>query len=159
MNAVVRPNPLFLHLSVPIAASAISAYLCGNIFTAYSTLILPRYAPPVWLIAVIWFLLNMLMGAASYCIKSDEYLSHSDKRSATTLYIFSLLASCVWPVMFFHFNLITLSACWVPVALITTLLCAATFHRMRPLAGRMLIPSVVWLIFACILNINIAVLN
>lgn len=159
MNAVVRLNPLLLHLTVPLAAGALTSRLSGNPGEVYRSLILPGFAPPAAIFVVVWTALYLLMGTASYLVADNARLSRGDRRSALMLYGFALLTNLLWSILFFRFRLLTFGACWIVVVLAVTALCAAVFYRIRPAAGLLLVPVLVWMLFALVLNICIVVLN
>lgn len=159
MHAVIRLYPFALHLAVPVGLGAATAYLSGNSEAFYHALILPRFAPPGWLFGVVWTILYLLMGAASYLIHTHRRLSHSDRNSALTLFGFALLVNYLWSFLFFRFRLFTLAACWTVVILVVTGLCTALFYRQRRSAGLLMVPAMAWLVFAGVLNFAVAALN
>lgn len=159
MHAVIRLTPFVLHLAAPVCLGAATAYLTGNNETFYSSLALPRYAPPGWLFGVVWAVLYLLMGLASYLVHTDRRLPRSDRNSALTLYGFALLVNLLWSFLFFKFRLFLLAACWCVIILAVTGLCTALFYRLRRPAGLLLVPAMAWLVFTGALNFSIAFLN
>lgn len=159
MNTVIRATPLFVCLAAPTLLSAAVAHLSGNSPEFYHVLALPRFAPPSPLSGMVWTILYLLMGYASYLIYMRRELSHSDRNSALSLYGFSLLVHFLWSFLFFRFRLFWFSALWMVVVFVVTVLCAGVFHRICRPAGRLMFPVLAWMVFSGVVNVSIAVLN
>ena len=81
------------------------------------------------------------------------------KERALTVYGFSLAVNFLWPILFF-----TMQA-WLPafflllVLLALVAVSAMRFSAITPPAGKLLIPYLLWLVFAGYLNLGVWVLN
>lgn len=66
---------LIISLAVPLAVGGLSAWLSGGAMERFDSLQKPALAPPSWLFPVVWTILFLMMGVASYLVaegKADE---------------------------------------------------------------------------------------
>ena len=137
---------------------ALSALLSGNSGGLYPELNNPPLSPPGWLFPVVWGILYALMGIAAYLV----YASDADgdkKREALKYYAAQLAVNFLWSIVFFRFQ-----AFWAAVAVIVVLdlLIVATMlkmRRVRKAAGYLMVPYLIWTLFATYLAAGVAVLN
>jgi translocator protein len=130
----------------------------SSIPTWYATLQKPSFNPPGWIFGPVWTILYLLMGISLYLV----WQSAADPRLKSLALIafgVQLLLNALWSVIFFGlrapaFALADLGLLWASI-LVTILL----FWRISPVAGGILIPYIVWVSFAAILNAAIVVLN
>jgi tryptophan-rich sensory protein len=145
--------PLFLNILIPVAlAGAVNALIYALGWTQPDTHLQPDFAPPGWVIGLVWVALFALMGAARY------YAGKTGARGAKhiTRLIFLCLA---YP--FYTAGLQDGPAGLIGIVLTEgyTLYCAATLRRPAPIAAALLIPLVLWLAFAFVLVIAVFRLN
>ena len=150
--------PVVVGILIAEAVGALSALLAGGFGDLYTELVQPPLAPPGWLFPVAWTILYALMGAASGLIYALAGCTPVGK-NALTLYAVQLTLNFSWSIIFFRFQALGLS---VAVILLLTLMVIWTtlaFYRIKPLAGYLLIPYILWLLYASYLNIGVLVLN
>ena len=127
----------------------------GNMGQSFTTLKKPPLSPPGWLFGIIWQILYLLMGIAVYII----YQKPPESQKAINLYWIQLLVNFLWPIVFFRFELY-----WIAVAVILILdvlvfLTTVWFYKISKVAGYLMIPYLLWILFATYLNIGIALMN
>ncbi len=137
---------------------ALSSLLSGDFSSFYSELTKPPLSPPGIIFPIVWAILYALMGISAYMI----YVSDDDieeKRKALTLYAVQLFVNFMWSIIFFRFEQIGAAA--VVVILLVMLVAAMilSFKRIRPLAGYLNIPYLLWVLFAAYLNVGFLILN
>ena len=158
MKPKIKWKPLLLALALPLAVGGFSAFLTRDGMRAFASLRQPPLSPPAWLFPVVWTLLYLSMGLASYLVWVSGV---SDRRRdrALTVYGLSLAASFLWPILFF-----TVQA-WLAAFLLLLLLwalvgiAALLFGAITPRAGKLLLPYLAWLTFAAYLNLGVWLLN
>ncbi len=143
---------LFLVAAVGGAGAVISAMGMD----AYSLLKTPPLTPPGWVFGVVWTVLYLLMGYASYLVKSASCL---EKEGALQAYYVQLALNFLWVVTFFRFGLLWLSVLVLALLLAAILLTVYRFSRCSVTASRLLLPYLAWSGFALYLNIAVAILN
>ena len=158
MKPKIKWKPLLLALALPLAVGGFSAFLTRDGMRAFASLRQPPLSPPAWLFPVVWTLLYLSMGLASYLVWVSGV---SDRRRdrALTVYGLSLAANYLWPILFF-----TVQA-WLAAFLLLLLLwalvgiAALLFGAITPRAGKLLLPYLAWLTFAAYLNLGVWLLN
>ncbi len=129
----------------------------GNTGQIYTSFVKPPLSPPGWLFGVIWPILYLLMGIAAYIIyQSPETL---DRKKAITLYWVQLLVNFLWPIVFFRFEWYWISVVVILLLDILVLMTTIWFCKIKKVAGYLMMPYLLWVLFATYLNIAIAVLN
>lgn len=139
------------------AASAIGALATLQAQTFYSQLIQPAWAPPPSVFGPVWTLLYAMMAVAAWLVFSSG--GFRGDRVARALFLTQLAANSLWSWLFFAWHLgslalIDIGLLWLLIA--ATIFC---FWRVRPLAGWLLIPYLLWVSFASALNYSLWQLN
>ncbi|MBQ8349876.1 MAG: tryptophan-rich sensory protein [Ruminococcus sp.] len=137
---------------------ALSSLLSGNFSSFYDELVKPPLAPLGILFSIVWAILYALMGISAYMI----YVSDAEtgkKAKALTLYAVQLFVNFMWSIVFFRFEQIGAAAAVLILLIILITMMVVIFKKIRPLAGHLNIPYLLWVIFAAYLNIGFLLLN
>lgn len=155
----MKPNikKLLICLGIPLAVGGLSALIAGGM-SDYPMLNQPPLSPPGWLFPVVWTILYLLMGYASYRVLTSG-ADESQIKKALILYGLQLFVNFLWSPVFFglqwrlvaFFLLILL---WVLIALTIR-----GFSAIDERAGDLLIPYLLWVTFAGYLNLAVYWLN
>jgi len=140
------------------------AGLIGSLFTTtaiptwYATLEKPAFTPPNWLFAPAWITLYLLIGISAFIIWRKG-LDSLRIQVALIVFLIQLALNALWSVAFFGlesplYGVIVIVALWI-VILFTIL----KFFKLSKAAGVFLLPYILWVSFAAVLNISIWVLN
>jgi len=141
-----------------------SAGIFGSLFTFeavpdwYITLEKPFFAPPNWIFGPVWIILYFLMGVSFYIVWKDELKSK-------TRYVFfvvfgiQLILNALWSLLFFGLRSPLLGL--IDILILDVILVVTIFYakRVSKYAAMLLIPYMVWIIIASVLNYAIMVLN
>lgn len=123
----------------------------------YPTLVHPSFTPPNWLFGPVWTLLYWLMGIAAGLVWSRQ--NNAAVRGALVLYGGQLLLNASWTLVFFGLHA-PLAALVVIVALLALIVMTAqAFFRINRTAGWLLVPYLLWVSFATVLNASYVWLN
>ena len=154
MFANIKPKPLFISLLISLGTGALSSLLTPNVSEQYRTLYKPPLAPPGWLFPIVWTILFILMGVAAYLV----YLADSpDKDTALKLYLIQLVVNVGWSVIFFRLNAYLLAFTWLLLLFFLVYLTTKEFYKINKTAGYLMIPYLIWIIYAGYINLAIAV--
>lgn len=150
---------LIIAIGIPEAVGALSSLVSGNMGDNYQSYAKPPLSPPGWVFPIAWVILYALMGIASYLIYEESRGKGEEKREALFFYGLQLLVNFIWSPIFFRFE-----AYWVAVIVLVVLIALVIvtmlkFKKLYPSAFYLLIPYLIWLLFALYLNIGVAVLN
>jgi benzodiazapine receptor len=140
------------------------AGLIGSLFTTpaiptwYAGLAKPWFTPPRWLFAPVWTSLFLLMGIALFIVWRQGWGDRA-VRIALSAFGAQLVLNILWSVLFFGLRsplagLIEIVVLWFAIALTV-----ASCWRVSTRAGVLLVPYLVWVGFAMILNLSIWRLN
>ena len=151
MKSKLRPGLLAITLAIPLCVGALSAMLTGDMMKEYFFLNKPPLSPPGWMFPVVWTILYVMMGLASYLVLT----SGADRSlivKALVFYGIQLVLNFFWSILFFNYSLfqwafVELIAMWA-VIVVTTVL----FFRSSTSAGLLMIPYILWSTFAAYLN-------
>ena len=149
---------LLLCLGLPLAVGGLSAALTAGGMAEYGQMVKPPLSPPGWLFPVVWTILYLLMGWASYRVLTSGGPAGQVKK-ALLFYGAQLAVNFLWPLVFFGLGWY-LVAFFVLVALwVLVLWTMRLFSRLDALAGDLLLPYLLWLSFAGYLNVGAFLLN
>lgn len=154
----IKLTDLLIFIVTAELVGALSALFAGSYSSFYKALEHPPLSPPSWLFPVVWAILYAVMGISAYMIwrNHDNELRRS---SALKLYYFQLGVNFLWSIVFFRFNLLCPAAAIAVLLLALVVLMVLTFFKLKPAAGWLNIPYVIWLAFASYLAIGIYLLN
>jgi len=135
-----------------------SAFTTPAIPTWYAALQKPPFTPPSWLFAPAWITLYLLMGIAAFLVWRVG-LDDRRVRAALMIFLIQLVLNALWSVAFFGlqsplYGFIVIILLWFAI-----LLTILSFARISRLASWLLVPYILWVSFASVLNISIWVLN
>lgn len=147
-----------LLLALPLAVGLVAAWLTPQARSFYEAEILtPPASPPGWVFAVVWPVLYLLMGAASWLVWRAEDCPTREK--GLTAYATQLILNFFWPLFFFRLEAFGLSLLWLVLLLLAAVWTAWLFGRCKKAAGLMLVPYLLWLCYALYLTYGVWRLN
>jgi tryptophan-rich sensory protein len=135
-----------------------SIFTMSQIQTWYAGINKPSFNPPGWIFGPVWTILFLMMGIALYLVYQKGWMNQNVK-IAIAVFALQLLLNIVWSLLFFgaHSPLLALiDIIFLLVAIVFTIF---QFYPISQLAGLLLIPYVLWVSFASVLNYFIVKLN
>ena len=140
-------------LAISLGTGFLSSLLTPNVREEYAKLYQPPLAPPGWLFPVVWTVLFILMGLAAFLVYDANA---AGKEGALKLYLLQLVLNLFWPVLFFRFHAYLPAFLWLVILWFVVFLVTKRFEEIDELAGRLMLPYLVWLTFAAYLNLSVA---
>jgi len=118
----------------------------------------PFFTPPGWLFGPVWTLLYLLMGVAAYRVYQKGF---EKKQVKNALYLFAtqLGLNTLWSYLFFGYKLLYIAYIEIIILWIFIFLTIKAFNKVDRLAGKLMIPYLLWVTFASFLNLAVAFLN
>ena len=147
---------LLLCLALPLAVGGLAALLTKDAMAQFALVRKPPLSPPGWLFPVVWTVLYLLMGYASYLVARTN---HPQKRSALILYGAQLFVNFFWSIFFFRLEAYWFSFFWLLLLWLLIFLTIRAFRPISQAAAALLLPYLAWVTFAGYLNLGIALLN
>ena len=154
----IQWKKLIVCLAIPLAVGGISALVTNREMQDFEALQQPPLSPPGWLFPVVWTILFLLMGLASYLV-ATSHGSEQEIRRALRVYGLQLAVNFLWSVIFFNFKAYLFAFVWLLLLWVLIAITLLRFVRLRPLAGWLLVPYLLWVTFAGYLNLGIYLLN
>lgn len=137
--------------------------LLGSIFTSssvdswYISLNKPSFNPPSYLFAPVWTVLFVLIGISFYFVWSKDF--GSNKILTLGIYSLDLILNLLWSVLFFGLKNPFLAFIEIIILWFTILINIIVFSKVTKISGIMLIPYLLWVSFASVLNYAVFILN
>ncbi len=140
------------------------AGVIGSIFTTpaiptwYANINKPSFRPPNWVFAPVWTILFLLMGIALFLVLRKG-LKNKNVKIAFFFFIFHLVLNTLWSILFF--GLESPFAAFIEIIFLwaSILVSIILFLQISRIAGYLLIPYLLWVSFASVLNFTIWRLN
>lgn len=149
---------LLIHLILPLVGGFLVGKISGNTKGLYESFNKPIFAPPPIIFPIVWSILYVLMGLAAYRI----YMLYKEGKETYGGYFYfwlQLIFNYLWVFLFFAFRLYGISFIWLIILLVLIIITFIKFIKADKIAGILLVPYLVWTIFAGVLNFYIWILN
>lgn len=136
----------------------------GSFFTSssipgwYQNINKPFFNPPNWIFGPVWTVLFLMMGISLYLIWKKE-TPKKIKRIAISIFAVQLLFNTLWSIAFFGLKSPFLGLIIIIILLFLIAVNIFKFYKISKEAGILLIPYIIWVSFAFILNFAIWKLN
>jgi len=151
--------PLFISLAITLSIAGIASYFTiPQIKVWYAFLQKPAFNPPNWLFGPVWTILYLMIGVSAYLIWQRRR-ENIDYINSEYSYFLQLLFNLSWSVVFFGLHQI-LAALIVVIALWLSIVANIFFFsKVSRVAAWLLVPYLLWVSFASVLNFYIYLLN
>ncbi len=124
----------------------------------YSTLNKPPFNPPSWLFGPVWTLLYTLMGISVAAIW--QMGSHQKGvKHALSIFGIQLMLNGIWSFLFFGFQNPLIAFIEILFLFVLIVITFVRFKELKPWAAWLLVPYLLWVAFASMLNFSIFILN
>ncbi|OGC42903.1 TspO protein [candidate division WOR-3 bacterium RBG_13_43_14] len=134
-----------------------SIFTTPRISTWYTTLQKPAFNPPNWLFGPVWTMLFILMGIALFIIWNKDNVPGA--RAAIFIFAVQLIFNILWSIVFFGLKSPIGGIFMIIILWILIVITIFFFYRQSLVAGVLLVPYLLWVSFASVLNIAIYLLN
>ncbi|CAN5307395.1 tryptophan-rich sensory protein [soil metagenome] len=159
----MKTIPLSIKLTISILACLILGGLSGISTTSaitgwYTTLIKPAFNPPNWIFGPAWTLLYILMGI-SFALIWNKGWEKKEVKNALGIFIIQLVLNLIWSVLFFAMQNPAIAFIDIIILWMLIFLTIKKFFPINKIAAYLLIPYLLWVSFATLLNASIWYLN
>jgi len=137
-----------------------SAGFIGAVFTSsaiptwYDSLKKPPFSPPNWIFGPVWIILYTLMGISAYLVWRQG-INDSQVKTALIIFGVQLFLNALWSPIFFGFRALFAGLIVIIIMWIAILLTILAFLKISTVAAVLLIPYILWVSFATILNFSL----
>lgn len=158
MLKINNSTKLIASIALPFVAGTIGSLATfPNISTWYSGLAKPGFNPPNWIFGPVWTTLYILMGISLYVFWTKAY--KGSKRSGMLLFALQLALNALWSLVFFGMHWLWGGVAVIVLLLLAIAMTARAFWPVSQVATLLLVPYILWVSFATVLNIAVALMN
>lgn len=148
---------------VVVPAIVLLGFLSGRLANSspnngwYAMLAKPAAMPPTALFGIAWTVLYILIGVAFALVIAARGARW--RGPAILLFLLQLVLNLGWAPLFFALHKVDAALILLVVLFLVAAAASALFALVRPVAGALMIPYLLWLLFAAYLNFEIGRLN
>ena len=156
---VKHPKKLILSILLcELVGISGTPFTSSAIPTWYQTLNMPFFSPPNWIFGPVWTILYALMGVSLYQVWIVKGKSNTVSY-ALRVFGVQLFLNFAWSILFFGlrnplFAFVEIVSLWIMIAYTMKV-----FYPLSKTAAYLLVPYILWVSFASILNLSIVLLN
>jgi len=137
-------------LLISFAAAGLGGIASANAGAFYRELARPAWAPPAAVFGPVWSALYVLMGVAAWLVWRERGIGGA--RAALGLFLLQLATNALWSWLFFVWRQGALAFAEVVLLWVLIVATVVAFWRVRPLAGALLLPYLLWVSYASALT-------
>lgn len=140
------------------------AGIIGSVFTTpsipgwYEGLVKPPFNPPNWIFGPVWTILYAMMGVAAYLVY-EKGMRNKEVKRAMAVFAGQLLLNTLWSIVFFGAHMILAGVGVIVLLWVGILASILLFRPISKLAAGLLVPYILWVSFATVLNSSLYILN
>ncbi len=150
--------PFIVSILISLGGGLLIGYFIKDSLKTYVSLTKPVFSPPGWVFGIVWPILYILIGIALYRVYLT--LKHENRSyEVLVLYIVQLLLNFSWPIIFFTLRLYGISALIIIILIVLIILCIIKFMKIDKVSSVLLVPYLLWCIYASYLNVMVWILN
>lgn len=148
-----------LRTVLPVVITAV----LGTIFMMigkvdYDSLEKPLLSPSKIVFPIAWTILYTLLAISAYLF-DKKVETQEDRIRGLLIFYIGLFFNAFWTLFYFTLDMKVFSAIWLGFLYVVSASNYVIFSRKNKISGYLLIPYLIWLLFALYLNIGTAILN
>jgi len=149
---------LIVSLALPQIAGIIgSLFTVKSIPTWYAALNKPGFNPPNWIFGPVWITLYVMMGISFYLVWIKKDVPNSG--FLFSLFILQLILNALWSIIFFGLKSPGFAFMEIIFLWLIILMCVINFYKVSKVSSLLLVPYLLWVGFAALLNYYLWRLN
>ena len=154
----------FLKIAILVATCVSVGFLSSiatqsSVNTWFPTLEKPFFNPPAYLFAPVWTTLYVMMGIAAGIVWGKIDIMRQQVSSALVFFAIQLGLNALWSILFFGLQNPLLAMIEIVILWLMIYETIIKFNKIDKIATYLLIPYILWVSFATILNASIWWLN
>ncbi|MCT2401700.1 TspO/MBR family protein [Novosphingobium mangrovi (ex Huang et al. 2023)] len=116
----------------------------------FAALVKPAFYPPAATFGIVWTVLYVMMGLALAIVLSAR--GARGREAAVIVFLVQLVLNLAWSPVFFGAHMLTGGLIVIGLLDLAVLITVLLFWKVRPTAAMLLLPYLVWIVFATYLN-------
>ena len=121
----------------------------------YSMIAKPSFNPPDWVFAPVWIALYIAMSVAIWLI----WINPKRVEKIIYIYFIHLFINGSWSIFFFGLHLILVSLIVIAIIIFFVVWLIKLYYPINKMSSFLMVPYLVWLSYAFVLNFYIFILN
>ena len=152
---------LIFILSITFLLSFVAGYVTqSNIDPWYQSLNKLSFSPPNWIFGPVWTILYAFMSVAIWVVYEKSKKNELDfSKKILKYYFYHLVVNFSWSFIFFYFHLIFLAFINILIIIIAVILLMSLYFPRSKISFILMIPYLLWVIFAAVLNFGLYLIN
>lgn len=138
-----------------VVVAVLGGLAAGSAGRTYERLDLPAFAPPSWLFGPVWTVLYLMIAVAGWLYWRQ--VGRLD--AALLLYGAQLVLNAAWTPLFFGADAYGLALVDIVLLAVLVLITVLAFARRSRVAAWLLVPYLLWVLYAAALNAGIWSMN
>ena len=158
MKQLSKKQLLKLCIIFPILVSLLSRLLTPRKDEVFRQLNKPPFVPAPWIFSVVWLILDILLGLSLYTLLTSD-ITEQEKKQGIKLFLAVSFFLFFWPIIFFEYGLVFFSFVWILALNLLNALMFYVFRKYSKKSALLLIPYIIWCLFAALLNLGFLIVN
>jgi tryptophan-rich sensory protein len=156
MSLAKKIFSLLIFNILAFGASAWGSYVT-NLYKEpwYSMIAKPSFNPPEWVFAPVWTTLYIAMSVAIWLV----WINPKRVEKIIYIYFIHLLINGSWSIFFFGLHLILASLMVIAIIIFFVIWLIKLYYPINKLSSFLMVPYLMWLSYAFVLNFYIFILN
>ncbi|PIN99690.1 TspO protein [archaeon CG10_big_fil_rev_8_21_14_0_10_43_11] len=151
---------IFFFASLPVLAAIIGfVFTYQKIDTWYAILNKPWFTPPNAVFGPVGSTLYLLMIVSAILVATHKKVNSSDAKQGFIWFTKQLALNTLWSIAFFGLENLFVGLLVILLLIASVLITMQYFYRVSKPAAYLLIPYLVWISFATLLNLGVWLLN
>ena len=156
---MAKIGKLICSVTVCLLTGFLGSFATRNSITNwYAHLSRPSFIPPDWTFGVVWPILYVMMGISAFLIWNMD-INRRQVKVALGVFALQLILNGLWTPIFFGLHLIGVALVEIVMMWAAILLTIFTFWKVSKSATLLLLPYILWVSFAVVLNASLFLLN
>jgi benzodiazapine receptor len=156
---MAKIGKLICSVTVCLLTGFLGSFATRSSFTSwYAHLSRPSFTPPDWTFGVVWPILYVMMGISAFLIWNMG-INRRQVKVALGVFALQLILNGLWTPIFFGLHLIGVALVEIVMMWVAILLTIFTFWKVSKPAALLLLPYILWVSFAVVLNASLFLLN
>ncbi|WHH57811.1 TspO/MBR family protein [Petroclostridium sp. X23] len=158
LNWIQHAVGLLISIAIAEGVGILSSFFTRGTMEKYQQLVQPSFSPPGWVFSIVWSVLFLLMGIASYRVYNAG-IQKPVVKNALIFYTIQLIFNFFWTIIFFRLELRGFAFVWLIILWVLIIITTVKFYKIDKIAGYLMVPYILWVSFAGLLNYSIWQLN
>ncbi|GFP75113.1 TspO/MBR family protein [Clostridium fungisolvens] len=158
VNNKFNIGDLIISILISLGGGVMIGFFTNDADKQYVNLNKPIFSPPSWVFPLVWAVLYILIGIAAYRIYELRKQGKNTKNALVYYYI-QLILNFLWPIIFFKLKLYGVAFIELVVLIIFIFITIIKFFKVDKVAGFLMLPYILWCLYASILNLFVWIMN